>query len=131
LENLHRSATKSLIDFHDDEAGSKKAYDVLKAKLTYDIHKLEGVISRQSRNLKAYYSLRNALNVEITEKTNLRKKNQEFLKNTIEIRRVEGLKYQSDKRQRNKEKAIIRRLEKIVNEKLAKINAYVKSKVNN
>lgn len=130
LESLHRSATKSLVDFHNDEAGSEQAYKVLRAKLRHDIEKLEGIHSRQERNLKAYLSLRNELTVEINEKTKLKKKNEAFLKATIETRRVENLRYLADQRQRDKEKSIIRRLEKIVNEKLAKINAFVKSKVN-
>jgi hypothetical protein len=130
LEKLKRSAEKSLIDFDQDEKDSLKAYNFLHQKLRFDIEKLEGIIRRQERNLKAYISYRNSLIVEINEKTNLRKKNQEFLNQTVETRRVESLRYEADKRARNREKLIIKKLEKIVNEKLAKMNAFVRGSVN-
>ena len=130
LSNLYRSAQKSLDDFEQDENQSKRTFNLLITNLSSDIEKLESLISRQKNNLTAYLSYRNILVVEIKEKKNLKVKNEEFLKQTIETRRVELLRYEADMRARNREKLIIRRIEKIVNEKLARMNAFVKSRVN-
>ena len=130
LEALRKSSNKSLIDFDSDEHHSHKSYNLLMSKLKFDISKLEGIIQRQKNNLQAYISSRNSLNVEISEKINLRTRNQQFMTQTLEIRRVQKLKYESDARGRNKEMLIIKRLEKIVKEKLAKILEIVKRNVN-
>jgi len=60
----------------------------------------------------------------------LKKKNEEFLKQTIEVRRTERVKYETDRRERNREKAVILRLQKIVDERLAKLSDFVKARVN-
>jgi len=130
LENLRRSSSKSLIDFDADEQKSLNAYKFLMNNLKHDIQKLEKIIERQKSNLRAYLSYKNSLTVEINEKTNLMKKNQEFMKQTIEIRRIEKLKYESDTRARNREKLVIRRIEAIVKEKLVKMLEFVKKNVN-
>lgn len=130
LARLYQSAQKSLDDFEQDEVRSKKTFNFLITQLSSDVNKLESLISRQKNNLTAYLSYRNSLVVEIKEKNNLKVKNEEFLKQTVETRRVELLKFEADIRARNREKLVIRRIEKIVNEKLAKMNAFVKSRVN-
>jgi len=60
----------------------------------------------------------------------LKKKNEEFLKQTIEVRRTERLKYENDKRERDREKAVILKLQKIVDERLAKVSDFIKARVN-
>lgn len=130
LESLSISAQKSLDDFQEDERKSIKFFNVLNTNLNHDILKLESLISRQKGNLKAYYSYKNSLLVEIREKSNLMRKNQEFLKQTKESRRVESLKYQSEKRARHREMRVVRKIERIVKEKLARMNAFVKGSIN-
>jgi len=130
LEKLRRSTAQSLVDDEKIEKKSKKSYKYLSNQLKGDLEKLSEVLRKQKRNLKAYKAYRNSLTVEINEKTNLKKKNEEFLKQTVEIRRTEQLKYESDKRARNREKAVIAKLQKIVNEKLAKMQEFVRSSVN-
>jgi hypothetical protein len=130
LLNLYSSAQKSLDDFERDEVQSKKSFNVIINNLTTDIQKLENLITRQKNNLTAYNSYRNSLVVELKEKKKLKAQNEEFLKQTVEQRRVELLRFEADMRSRNREKMVIRRIEKIVNEKLARMNAFVKSRVN-
>jgi len=130
LEQLRRATAKSLSDDDEMEKRSARDYKVLRNQLSADIEKLESTLIKQKRNLVAYKSLRNSLKVEITEKTNLRKKNEEFLKQTIKLRHEEWMKYEDEKRQRNREKSIISRLQKIVNERLAKMSDFIKKRVN-
>jgi len=70
------------------------------------------------------------LKTEITDKTNLKTKNEIFLASTIKIRRTEKLKFEEDRRGRNREKSIIRKLQTIVDEKLARMKDFLKKRVN-
>ena len=129
LETLKRSVQKSLIDDENDEKKSLILFKQLEKQLESDLEHLSSSLIKQKRNLKAYESLRNELTVEINEKTNLRKKNLEYVNQTIELRRTEKSKYDMDTRGRNREKGIISRLERIVNEKLAKMQEFVRRQV--
>jgi len=81
--------------------------------------------------LTKYRRLKLSLITEIKDKKALREKNIKFLAQTREIRRTELLKYESDKRGRNREKEIIRKLQKIVDEKLARMKDFLRKRVNN
>lgn len=130
LEALKRSVQKSLIDDEQDEQTSLKLFNKLETNLISDLENLSRSLIKQKRNLRAYKSLQNELTVEINEKTNLRKKNVKFVKQTIEIRRTEKSKYDEDARARTRERGIIRKLTRIVNERLVKMQDFLKNQVN-
>jgi len=130
LNALKRSAQKSLADDDENEQSSKKIFKKALTRLQSDIALLTTTIKRQNDNLTKYNRQKVSLQTEIHDKTALKVKNVAFLKQTKEIRRQEKLKYESDKRGRNKEKAIISRLQKIVDEKLAKMKDFLKKRVN-
>jgi hypothetical protein len=130
LNTLKRSAQKSLADDDESEHTSKRTFKNLMAKLNNDVANLNVALAKQKKNLQSYKRLKNQLSVEIKDKSVLKKKNEEFLAQTVEIRRTEKLKYESDKRQRNREKSIIAKLQKIVSERLANMKDFLKSKVN-
>jgi len=130
LKNLKLSAEKSLQDDDQNEKDSIKFYKKSLTRLKSDISLLNTTIKRQNDNLTKYRRRRISLKTEITDKTNLLVKNQAFLATTIETRRTEKLKYEEDKRGRNREKSIIRKLQTIVDEKLARMKDYLKKRVN-
>lgn len=130
LTALRRSSQKSLADDDENEQDSKKQFTLSLARLQSDITLLNASIKRQKENLTKYKRRKVSLQTEITTKTGLKVKNEKFLAQTIEIRRQEGLKYEADKRGRNREKAIIRKLQKIVDEKLARMKEFLKKRVN-
>lgn len=130
LATLKRSAQKSLADDDESERVSRKTFKNLMAKLNNDVASLNIALLKQRKNLQSYKRLRTQLKVEIKDKSILKKKNEEFLAQTINIRRVEKLKYESDKRQRNREKKIIAKLQKIVSQRLANMKDFLRSKVN-
>jgi len=129
LEQLRRATQKSLADDDLMEQKSARNHKKLKEQLQVDIDKLDRTLDKQKKNLSAYKSLRNELKVDITLKTTIKKKSEEYLKQQIEARRQEKLKYESDKRERSREKAVILKLQKIVDERLAKLSAVLRKRV--
>ena len=130
LNSLKRSAQKSLADDDQNEQDSIKIFNVALARLEADIKLLTESIKRQQDNLAKYTAQKISLETEISDKSSLKLKNEQFLAQTIEIRRQEKLKYESDMRGRNREKEIIKRLQKIVDEKLARMKEFLKARVN-
>jgi len=130
LNSLKRSAQKSLADDDQNEQDSIKIFNVALARLEADIKLLTESIKRQLDNLAKYTAQKISLETEISDKSSLKVKNEQFLAQTIEIRRQEKLKYESDMRGRNREKEIIKRLQKIVDEKLARMKEFLKARVN-
>jgi len=130
LVALKRSTQKSLADDDVNEQDSVKHFNQALTRLQSDISLLNVTLKRQRDNLAKYLRRKTGLETEIRDKTNLRVKNENFLAQTIEIRRQEGLKYESDKRARNREKNIIRKLQRIVDEKLARMKEFLRKRVN-
>jgi len=109
----------------------KKTFKALKGKIQADISSLKTTITRQTANCVKYTKEINALTVDIKTKSDLKKKNEKFLAQTIETRRVEKLRYEDDTKHRHNEMRIIRKLQKIVQQKLASMKDFLKTKVNN
>jgi len=130
LISLKRSAQKSLADDDQAEQDSIRHFNAALTRLQADITLLNTTIKRQQDNLTKYRSEKVSLETEIHDKTELKKKNESFLAQTKEIRRQEKLKYEADVRGRNREKQIIKRLQKIVDEKLARMKDFLKARVN-
>ena len=130
LISLKRSAQKSLADDDQNEQDSIKHFNAALTRLQADITLLNTTIKRQQDNLTKYRSEKVSLETEIHDKSELKKKNESFLAQTKEIRRQEKLKYEADVRGRNREKQIIKRLQKIVDEKLARMKDFLKARVN-
>lgn len=131
LVALKRAAQKSLADDDQNEQDSISHFKKALTRLDSDIALLNGTLKRQGENLKKYLALVVSLQVVIKDKSSLKVKNEKFLAETKEIRRLEGLKYESDRRGRNREKEIIRKLQKIVDEKLSRMQEFLKKRVNN
>lgn len=130
LVALRRSTQKSLADDDVNEQDSVKHFNQAMTRLQSDITLLNVTLKRQRENLEKYIRRKTSLEIEIRDKTNLRVKNENFLAQTKEIRRQEGLKYESDMRSRNREKTIIRKLQRIVDEKLARMKEFLRKRVN-
>ena len=131
LKSLRRSAQNSLADDDVHEKDSIRHFNSALTRLTADIALLDVTLVRQRSNLSKYEKERVELITMISVKTNLRIKNQKFLAETIELRRIEKEKYEADKRARQREMVIIQKLRKIVDEKLSRMKDFLKKKVNN
>lgn len=130
LAALKRSTQKSLADDDSNEEDSVKHFKLALTRLQSDITLLNATLKRQRENLAKYLRLKVSLQTEIRDKSALKAKNEKFLAQTKEIKRQEGLKYEADKRARNREKEIIRKLQKIVDQKLARMKEFLRKRVN-
>jgi uncharacterized coiled-coil protein SlyX len=128
---LKRSAQKSLADDDENEQDSVKHFKKALTRLQSDVTLLGTTLKRQNDNLTKYNRQKVSLETEIHDKQALKIKNETFLAQTKEIRRQEKLKYETDVRGREREKNIIRKLQKIVDEKLARMKEFLKKRVNN
>jgi len=130
LVKLKKSCKKSLADDEAAEDSSKANYKSLTQKLNADIAALTTALKKQGDNLDSYRREVTQLTTEIKTLKILLSKNQKLLNDTIVIRDNELAKYNEDTKHRNREKSIINKLRKIVDEKLAKMKDFLKSRVN-
>jgi len=91
---------------------------------------LQTTISHQKANLDKYTKHINELTVSIKLKASLLKtRKKELADAKKDYARLEGI-YNRDKKKRSQEKTIIHRLQKIVNDRLARMSQFLKAGVN-
>jgi hypothetical protein len=127
LNKLKKSTEQSYNDDVAAEKKSKSTFLTLIVVLKKDIKKLESMIVTSEKNLKAYNAKVAKLTVEIAGKIALRNSKISERKATIKERETKEKQYLSDKAERENEMKIIRRLQKIVKERLANMSKYLKS----
>ena len=130
LNRISRNVKKSLADDEAYEKESITLYKKLKTTLKKDNLVLEKALKKQKQNLDGYIKKINDLTVTIKIRKNLLKTRRVELKNTkIEYLQKENI-YNRDKKKRSEEDQIIRKLRKIVRERLSKISQFLKGQVN-
>jgi chromosome segregation ATPase len=130
LTNILRNVKRSLADDASYEKESRTTYHKLKVTLIKDNQVLQATLKHQKANLAAYISKINSLTVSIKLKTAVLVLRQKELKAAkAEYIRLEGI-YNKNKRKRNQEKGIIHKLQKIVNDRLARMSQFLKGGVN-
>ena len=113
------------------EERSKKTYKKLVLSLRADVASLDAAIKKQIARLNRFVKKINELRITIKIRIDLLKSRRAERKANIQERRTKEAKYLRDRAHRRREKKVIRRVQKIVNERLSRMNSFLKSKVNN
>jgi chromosome segregation ATPase len=127
LESLSLSTKKSLNDDEVHERKSLKTYNQLKDALTADNKKLDVAIAEQKRNLAHYKSEVARLSKKIADEKILLESKKIEKKTTIKQRQDAENQYKHDKAERDSERKIIQKLQKVVEERLANMSKFLRS----
>jgi hypothetical protein len=130
LNTLETDTKKSLADDNAHEQASIKSFASLKALLIQDNARLSSTIAEQEKRLAHYRSEIQRLTVKIAEETQLVISKEAERVATIKERDQKEAQYNADTAERTVERGVVTRLQKIVNERLAKMTAFLKSQVN-
>jgi len=126
LRSLAESVKASQIKDSDHEEESKNSYNKLKGQLTSDNTNLEKMIKDQGENRKTYDDNVIKLGGEIEALEKLRNsKNEEKIATEKELSNKEN-QYNKDKAERDNESKIIKRLQTIVEQRLANVSKFLK-----
>lgn len=130
LENIHRNTKKSLRDDENTEAQSVSSFTRLKAGLEADTRGLDALLKRQQANLDHYLKRITDLTLTINIRTSLLNSRILEHKNTVAERLQKLNQYNNDTAHRAQENKTIRRLQKIVKERLASMSKFLRANVN-
>jgi len=130
LNRIAQNVKKSLADDEAYEKESRSTYKRLKTALEKDVSILNAALVKQRANLEKYKKKINELTVTIKIRRDLLRTRKTELKNTRRERQQKENAYNRDKKKREEEKAIIRKLQKIVKDRLARMSAFLKGTVN-
>jgi len=130
LNRIKENVKKSLADDEAYEKESRATYKRLKVTLEKDNAVLKVTLRKQRANLTKYNKKINELTVTIKIKVSLLKTRKQELKNTKKERLEKEARYNRDKKKREEEKAIIRKLQKIVKDRLSRMSSFLRSKTN-
>lgn len=127
LQSLSLSTKKSLNDDEAHERKSLKTYNQLKDSLTADNKKLDAAIAEQTKNLAHYKSEVARLSKKIAEEKILLESKKVEKRVTIKQRQDAENQYKHDKAERDSERKIIQKLQKVVEERLANMSKFLRS----
>ena len=132
IKKLREIRATTQASYNDDvahEKNSEKMHKQLKELLTNDNKQLNSMIAQETRNHAAYVKKVAELKTKIFQTRKLRKAKQVELKTTQELRDAEERKYRERKAQRDEERRVIVKIQKIVATRLARMSAYLKQQV--
>jgi len=127
LQSLSLSTKKSLNDDEAHERKSLKTFNQLRDSLTADNKKLDAAIAEQTKNLAHYKSEVARLSKKIAEEKILLESKKVERTVTIKQRQDAENQYKHDKAERDSERKVIQRLQKIVDERLANMSKFLRS----
>lgn len=125
LNTLSNNTKQSLNQDEEHEANSKASYELLKSHLTEDNEKLDKAITEQDKNLKTYTAEIERLAKKIQEEEELQKSKETEKASAEKERAQKEEQYKSDKAERENEAAVIKKLQKIVEERLANMSKFL------
>jgi hypothetical protein len=127
LQSLSLSTKNSLNDDEAHERKSLKTFNQLRDSLTADNKKLDAAIAEQTKNLAHYKSEVARLSKKIAEEKILLESKKVERTVTIKQRQDAENQYKHDKAERDSERLVIQRLQKIVDERLANMSKFLRS----
>jgi len=130
LNSILRNTKKSLSDDERAEAQSVNSFNKIKATLESDIQNLENLLKRQRTNLDQYQKRVTDLTLTINIRTSLQRSRDLELRNAVKERKDKKDRFTAETAQRNKEKEVIQRVQKIVKERLTAMSRFLKTSVN-
>jgi len=126
LNDIKLAAQKSLNHDEDFEKNSKSLYEKLKADLENDNTLLGKNIADQKKNLDGYNARIAELNVSIQNNQKLHDEKVIDRDQTIKLRDEKQLQYDLDKKEREREIEVIKKLKAIVDTRLKNMSAFLK-----
>jgi len=129
LKNIKENTKKSYLDDVAHEKNSQTTYHALKALLKSDIKKLTSMLNQETKNFNHYKKKVQHLIIAIDNTRKLRKAKKAERVATINERDAKEQRYNADKAQRNKERSIIIKIQKIVKARIANMSKYLSSQV--
>jgi len=130
LNRIQVNVKKSLADDAKHEKESRAIYKKLKVTLEKDNAVLDQALTKQGANLERYIKKINELTVTIKIRKSLLKTRKTELANTRKEKIQKQARYNRDKAKRSQEEGIIRKLQKIVKDRLARMSQFLRGKVN-
>jgi len=127
LQSLSLSTKNSLNDDEAHERKSLKTFNQLRDSLTADNKKLDAAIAEQTKNLAHYKSEVARLSKKIAEEKILLESKKVERTVTIKQRQDAENQYKHDKAERDSERLVIQRLQKIVDQRLANMSKFLRS----
>jgi hypothetical protein len=121
-------ASRNADEQHEEE--SKESNHSLFERLTQDNHDLGELITSQEANLAQYKEEKEQKEQKKREDEEEKSAKETELVATIEERRIKQQQYEDDKKAREQELTVIRRLKKIVEERLHHMSQFLTSQVN-
>jgi len=129
LSKIQTNVKKSLADDEAFEKESRSIYKRLKTTLEKDNKVLATALTKQRANKSKYEKIITDISVTIKIRKALLKTRVREIGVTKEERFMKESNYNRDKKKRSQEKKIIRRLQKIVKDRLARMSQFLKGKV--
>jgi chromosome segregation ATPase len=130
LNRIQVNVKKSLADDEAYEKESRATYRKLKVTLKKDNAILKITIDKQQKNIETYSSRINSLTLTIKNKVRILKARKAELKLIRKERLDKEARYNRDKKKRSEENVIIRKLQKIVKDRLSRMSQFLRSKTN-
>jgi hypothetical protein len=130
LNRILNGTRASLRDQEAHELNSKRTFNKLKTNLSADVATLNNALKAQRKNLSKYNRKINELTVTIKLKKALLKTRVASRKAAKAEKLQKENKYHADRKQRHKELKVIRKLQVIVDTRLASMSKFLSSKTN-
>jgi len=130
LNNIKRNVQKSMNDDERHEAKSKTIYKKLKLSLSNDVTVLKTTIKKQKARLDKYVKNINEINLKLDVRQKLLKSRQTELANAKKEYINKENTYIAERKQRKREMKVIRKVQTIVEDRLATMKKFLRSKVN-
>lgn len=130
LNRIATNVRKSLADDQAYEQESRVTYKKLKVTLQKDNAVLTASLAKQRANLDTYIKKINSLTLTIKIRRDLLRARRSELAQTKKTLIEKEARYQRDKKKRAQENAIIRKLQRIVKDRLARMSQFLRSKAN-
>jgi hypothetical protein len=130
LNRIGQNVRKSLGDDQAYEQESRVTYKKLKVTIVKDNAVLQATLVKQRANLDRYNKKIISLTLTIKIRVSLLKSRRTELAQTRKTLLEKENRYQRDKKKRAQENAIIRKLQRIVKDRLARMSQFLRTKAN-
>jgi len=131
IEKVKKKTIASYNDDKNHEEASILKHKTLKALLESDNRKLDRMIAEETKNLNTYIKIIAETKALIATKEKLLKETRALLAATIKEYKEKEAKYLADKAQRDSERIVIKKLQSIVQKRLANMSKYLTEQSNN
>jgi len=130
LNNINRHAQKSMDDDRANERHSRATFKRLRLGLKNDIATLNNALKKQRERLSIYKRRINELSNKIKIRRSILVTKRKELVQVETARRNAENQYNVERKQRRSEMRVIRRVQRIVNERLARMSQFLRGQVN-